>query len=68
MFVVEPESGHAGIRETHKLEGENLTLESMRAYYLSMEGWSQMVFDDLAAGATSRAKRDSLVVALAPAP
>jgi hypothetical protein len=40
----------------------------MRRHYLSMESWSQLVFDDLVAGAQTRVARSPLVVDLAPAP
>ena len=56
------------MRETHKLEGETMTLEAMRRYYLSMELWSQLCYDDLVAGAPARAERSPLVVELPPAP
>jgi predicted NUDIX family phosphoesterase len=68
VFLVEPEAGPAVVRETHKLEGETLTLEAMRRYYLSMESWSQLCYDDLMAGAPARAERSPLVVELPPAP
>jgi hypothetical protein len=40
----------------------------MRRHYLSMESWSQLVFDDLVAGAQTRVAHSPLVVDLAPAP
>jgi hypothetical protein len=36
----------------------------MRRHYLSMESWSQLVFDDLVAGAAQRAQRSPLTVEL----
>lgn len=68
VFLVEPTLGFVDVRETHKLEGEVLSLEAMRDRYLSMESWSQLVFDDLMNGAPSRADRSSLVVELDAAP
>jgi predicted NUDIX family phosphoesterase len=68
VFLVEPTLGFVDVRETHKLEGEVLSLEDMRDRYLSMESWSQLVFDDLMNGATQRAERSSLVVELDAAP
>jgi predicted NUDIX family phosphoesterase len=68
VFLVEPEAGPVSVRETHKLEGEIMTLEAMRRYYLSMESWSQLCYDDLVAGAPARAERSPLVVDLPPAP
>ncbi|MGD1034045.1 MAG: NUDIX hydrolase [Candidatus Dormibacteria bacterium] len=68
VFLVEPEAGPVAVRETHKLEGEIMTLEAMRRYYLSMESWSQLCYDDLVAGAPARAERSPLVVDLPPAP
>ena len=68
VFLVEPTLGFVDVRETHKLEGEVLSLEAMRDRYLSMESWSQLVFDDLMNGAPSRAERSSLVVELDAAP
>ncbi len=67
VFVVEPHGGVTSIRETQKLEGESLPLEAMRRHYLSMESWSQLVFDDLVAGAAQRAQRSPLTVELDPA-
>ena len=46
-FLVEGSSPEIAIRETNKLAGELLTLEEMRIYYLSMESWSQIVYDEL---------------------
>jgi predicted NUDIX family phosphoesterase len=68
VFLVEPTLGFVDIRETHKLDGESLSLEAMRNRYLSMESWSQLVYDDLVNGATSRAAHSPLVVELAAAP
>lgn len=64
VFLVEPTLGFVDVRETDKLEGEVLSLEGMRDRYLSMESWSQLVFDDLVNGAPSRADRSALVVEL----
>ena len=68
VFLVEPTLGFVDVRETHKLEGEVLPIEGMRDRYLSMESWSQLVFDDLVDGASSRADRSPLVVELNAAP
>jgi predicted NUDIX family phosphoesterase len=68
VFLIEPEYGPVTVRETEKLEGETLSLEAMRRYYLSMESWSQLCYDDLVAGAPARAERSPLVVELPPAP
>ena len=68
VFLVEPENASVDVREVEKLEGETLSLEAMRRHYLSMESWSQLVFDDLVAGAQTRVARSPLVVDLAPAP
>ncbi|MFN2581771.1 MAG: hypothetical protein ABR498_03410 [Candidatus Dormibacteria bacterium] len=68
VFLVEPTLGFVDVRETHKLEGEVLPIETMRDRYLSMESWSQLVFDDLVNGATARAERSPLVVELNAAP
>jgi predicted NUDIX family phosphoesterase len=46
-FLVEGSSPEISIRETKKLAGELLTLEEMRMYYLEMESWSQIVYDEL---------------------
>jgi predicted NUDIX family phosphoesterase len=48
VFLVDGDSPNITIRETEKLEGELLTLEEMRIFYLGMESWSQMVYDRLA--------------------
>jgi predicted NUDIX family phosphoesterase len=48
-FLVEGSSPEIAIRETDKLAGELLTLEEMRMYYLEMESWSQIVYDELSA-------------------
>jgi len=69
VFLVEPRGGGtAAVREVNKLEGEVLSLEAMRRHYLNMESWSQLVYDDLVAGAPARAERSPLVVELDPAP
>jgi predicted NUDIX family phosphoesterase len=46
-FLVEGSSPEIAIKETKKLAGELLTLEEMRMYYLEMESWSQIVYDEL---------------------
>jgi len=68
VFLVEPTLGFVDVRETHKLEGQSLRLPAMRDHYLSMESWSQLVFDDLVNGATARAPRSPLVVELNATP
>jgi len=68
VFLVEPATGSAGVREVRKLEGEVLTLEAMRRHYLNMESWSQLVYDDLVGGAPARAEHSPMVVELDPAP
>jgi predicted NUDIX family phosphoesterase len=68
VFVVEPTLGFVDVREVDKLEGESLPLRELRRHYLSMESWSQLVFDDLSDGAAQRADRSPLVVELAAAP
>jgi len=68
VFVVEPSAGPVEIREAEKLEGEPMSLETMRVHYLSMESWSQLCYDDLVAGALERAGRSPLVVELPAAP
>jgi predicted NUDIX family phosphoesterase len=69
VFLVEPAlGGVATVREVDKLEGEVLSLEAMRRHYLNMESWSQLVYDDLVAGAPDRAERSPLVVELDAAP
>ncbi len=47
VFLVDGDSPNIKIRETDKLEGELLTLDEMRMYYLAMESWSQIVYDKL---------------------
>jgi len=47
VFLVEGDSAEIAIRETDKLEGELLTLDEMRIFYLGMESWSQIVYDRL---------------------
>jgi predicted NUDIX family phosphoesterase len=64
VFLVEPSQATTSVREVEKLEGESLSLSAMRRHYLSMESWSQLVFDDLVAGAVKRAERSPLVVDL----
>jgi predicted NUDIX family phosphoesterase len=49
VFLIDGDSSEIAIRETDKLSGELLTLEEMRIHYLEMEGWSQLVYDRLAA-------------------
>ena len=49
VFLVDGDSPNIRIRETDKLAGELLTLQEMRMYYLSMESWSQIVYDRLVA-------------------
>jgi predicted NUDIX family phosphoesterase len=68
VFLVEPADGPVEVREVEKLEGEILSLEAMRRHYLSMESWSQLVFDDLVAGAQTRVAKSPLIVDLDPAP
>src|SRR5450631_3146816 len=68
VFLVEPEDGIVEIREIEKLEGESLSLDAMRRHYLSMESWSQLVYDDLVAGAQTRVEKSPLVVDLEPVP
>ena len=53
VFLIDGDTPEIAIRETHKLAGELLTLEQMRIHYLEMEGWSQLVYDRLAAAAAS---------------
>jgi len=64
VFLIEPDHGVVAVRETEKLEGMTMTLEEMRMHYLSMESWSQLVFDDLVAGAPERAEKSPLVIEL----
>ena len=47
VFLVDGDSPEIAIRETDKLEGELLTLEQMKIFYLGMESWSQIVYDHL---------------------
>jgi predicted NUDIX family phosphoesterase len=69
VFLVEPRAGaEASVREVEKLDGEVLSLEAMRRHYLNMESWSQLVYDDLVAGAPDRAGHSPLVVELEAAP
>ena len=67
-FSSSPPRAVVEVREVEKLEGESLSLEAMRRHYLSMESWSQLVFDDLVAGAQTRVEKSPLVVELEPAP
>ena len=48
VFLVDGSSPEIAIRETDKLSGELLTLDEMRIYYLGMESWSQIVYEELA--------------------
>ncbi|HET9780742.1 MAG TPA: NUDIX hydrolase [Candidatus Dormibacteraeota bacterium] len=48
VFLLDGDTPNIAIRETKKLGGELLTLEEMRAFYLQMESWSQIVYDRLA--------------------
>ena len=48
-FLVDGSTPDISIRETDKLSGELLTLEEMRIFYLGMESWSQIVYDQLLA-------------------
>ncbi len=50
VFLVDGSTPEIQVREVRKLSGELLTLDEMRIYYLDMEGWSQLVYDRLAAG------------------
>jgi predicted NUDIX family phosphoesterase len=50
VFLADGSTPDIRIREVKKLSGELLTLDEMRIYYLDMEGWSQLVYDRLAAG------------------
>jgi predicted NUDIX family phosphoesterase len=68
VFLVEPTLGFVDVRETHKLEGQSMRLPALRDHYLSMESWSQLVFDDLVNGAIARAPRSPLVVELNATP
>lgn len=68
VFLIEPQEGFVEVREVEKLEGTTLSLEQMRLHYLSMESWSQLVYDDLVAGAPERAESSPMIVDLPPAP
>lgn len=46
-FLVDGTTPDIRIRETDKLSGELLTLEEMRIFFLSMESWSQIVYEEL---------------------
>jgi predicted NUDIX family phosphoesterase len=48
--LLDGDSPNIAIRETNKLAGELLTLDEMRIYYLGMESWSQIVYDQLTEG------------------
>jgi predicted NUDIX family phosphoesterase len=50
VFLVDGDTPDIAIRETDKLEGELLTLDEMRRFYLEMESWSQMVYDRMTLG------------------
>jgi predicted NUDIX family phosphoesterase len=50
VFLLDGDSPNIAIRETNKLAGELLTLDEMRIYYLGMESWSQIVYDQLTQG------------------
>ena len=50
VFLLDGDSPNIAIRETNKLAGELLTLDEMRIYYLGMESWSQIVYDQLTEG------------------
>lgn len=49
VFEVIGDRPEISIRETGKLNGELLTLEEMKIYYLDMESWSQLIYDHLLA-------------------
>lgn len=49
VFEVVGDRPEIAIRETGKLDGELLTLEEMKIYYLDMESWSQLIYDHLLA-------------------
>ena len=49
VFEVIGDSPEISIRETGKLDGELLSLEEMKIYYLDMESWSQLIYDHLLA-------------------
>jgi len=68
VFLVEPTLGFVEVRETEKLEGETMSLPELRRHYLSMESWSQLVYDDLNDGGLRRAERSPLVVELNATP
>ncbi|HEX6487487.1 MAG TPA: NUDIX hydrolase [Candidatus Dormibacteraeota bacterium] len=46
-FLVDGSTPDIHIREVDKLSGELLSLEEMRIYFLSMESWSQIVYEEL---------------------
>jgi len=49
VFEVTGDRPEISIRETGKLDGELLSLEEMKIYYLDMESWSQLIYDHLLA-------------------
>jgi predicted NUDIX family phosphoesterase len=49
VFEVTGDRPEIAIRETGKLDGELLSLEEMKIYYLDMESWSQLIYDHLLA-------------------
>ena len=49
VFEVTGDRPQIAIRETTKLDGELLSLEEMKIYYLDMESWSQLIYDHLLA-------------------
>jgi predicted NUDIX family phosphoesterase len=49
VFEVAGDRPEITIRETGKLDGELLSLEEMKIYYLDMESWSQLIYDHLLA-------------------
>lgn len=49
VFEVAGDRPEIAIRETGKLDGELLSLEEMKIYYLDMESWSQLIYDHLLA-------------------
>ena len=68
VFLIDSHGGDVSVREVDKLEGMSMTLEEMRVHYLSMESWSQLVYDDLVQDAAARAERSPLTVELPAAP
>jgi predicted NUDIX family phosphoesterase len=47
IFEVIGDRPEISIRETGKLDGQLLSLEEMKIYYLDMESWSQLIYDHL---------------------